>query len=76
MKYLICNGSRCGKWQLFDTIEQAIKICDKKNKTNKYKWFVWELPEDQAERYEKSRCFTPAKCKVVYDPEQQERFGY
>ena len=68
MKYLLFNGCALGKKQLVDSIEEAIKACDKKNKTCKYKWLVYELPEDEVEKYEKFNRFNPSKCKVVYDP--------
>ena len=66
MKYLC--GSHRGKWEIFEHLEDAVKICDKKNKTNKNKWFVVEMPEDEVEYFNEHNAFHPCNVKVVYDP--------
>ena len=67
-KYLAISGK--GKWEIFDTLEEAKKICDKKNKKQVYKWVVRELHEGEYECNIESRylCYTCAKNPVVYNP--------
>ena len=67
-KYLAISAR--GKWEIVDDIEQAKKICDRKNKTQKYKWFVRELTEGKYEvnldcRYLSYRL---VDAPVVYNP--------
>ena len=68
MKYLVTSHK--GKYEITDTLEQAKKICDRKNKNQVWKWVVRELQDgkykfDPMTRYLEYRHID---APVVYNP--------
>lgn len=63
-KYLTI--SQRGKKELYEDFETAKKVAEKKSKTQKFKWSVYEMPEAEVKRYNESGKIYIDNCKEMY----------